>query len=403
MAVDQTVTGLTRLEDPYPHYAAWRAESPVLWDEPGNGWTVTGYEAVSAMLRDPRFGADREDIFFGHMDGERRNRFDYLARIQRAMMLFADPPLHTRLRGLVNRAFTPRVVAAMRETIQSVVDDLLDAVPPGGQMDVIRDLAYPLPTMVIARLLGVPAEDRDRLKAWSDDFAMFIGGGSRVPGVGERADASVREMASYLGAIVAARRVTPQIDLISTLLLAEERGDVLGDDELYATCILMLIAGHETTTNLIGNGVRALLDHPDERHRLIAGDVPMESAVEELLRFDSPVQVTSRRALADVAWDGQAIRTGQFVDLWLGAANRDPSRFPDPDDLLLGRPDNRHLAFGFGAHFCIGAPLARLEGTMAIGTLLRRFPELAHDEPGVPLVYADTTVFRALRRLPVRT
>ncbi|MEJ7762446.1 MAG: cytochrome P450, partial [Thermomicrobiales bacterium] len=163
-----------------------------------------------------------------------------------------------------------------------------------------------------------------------------------------------------------------------------------------------LIAGHETTTNLIGNGVLALLAHPAERDRLITGDVSMGSAVEELLRFDSPVQVTSRRALANVVWDGQTIGTGQFVDLWLGAANRDPSRFQNADSLVLDRPDNRHLAFGFGAHFCIGAPLARLEGTMAIGTLLRRFPDLALDATALPLTYAPTTVFRALRSLPVQ-
>lgn len=403
MAVDPVVPVMSWVEDPYPRYAAWRAENPVLFGVNGNGWTVTGYEAVAAMLRDARFGADREDIFFGHMDDERRDRFDYLARVQRAMMLFTDPPRHTRLRGLVNRAFTPRVVAAMRDTIQSVVDDLLDAVPAGGQLDVIRDLAYPLPTMVIARLLGVPPDDRHSLKTWSDDFAMFIGGASRVPGVAERADASVREMASYLQTVIAARRRTPEVDLISILLQAEERGDVLGDDELYATCILIVIAGHETTTNLIGNGVLALLTHPAERARLVAGHVTMDAAIEELLRFDSPVQVTSRVAREDIVWDGQTIRAGEFVDLWLGAANHDPTRFPDSNTLVLGRPDNRHLAFGFGAHFCIGAPLARLEGTMAIGTLLRRFPALALDEAALPLAHAETTVFRALLSLPVRT
>ncbi len=403
MAIDQTAARPTRLENPYPHYAAWRAENPVLFDATTNDWKVTGYEAVAAMLRDPRFGADREDIFFGHMDDGRRERVDYLARVQRAMMLFADPPRHTRLRGLVNRAFTPRVVAEMRDTIQTVVNDLLDAVADQDRLDVIRDLAYPLPTVVIARLLGVPAEDRHRLKVWSDDFALFIGGDSRSPGVGERADASVREMAAYLEAIVAARRTSPEVDLISTLLRAEERGDVLGDDELYATCILMLVAGHETTTNLIGNGVLALLSHPAERDRLLSGEVPIGSAIEELLRFDSPVQVTSRRALADVDWEGQSIERGQFVDLWLGAANRDPDRFANADALVLDRPDNRHLAFGFGAHFCVGAPLARIEGSMAIGSLFRRFPHLALDDAALPLAYAGTTVFRALRSLPVQT
>lgn len=402
MNLDQAPVTAPFSHDPYPQYAAWRAENPILFDAGWGGWTVTGYDAVAATLRDPRFGADRTEIFFGHLDADGRSRLQYLARIQRAMMLFADPPRHTRLRGLVNRAFTPRVVASMRDTIQMLIDDLLDATADRGQMDVIRDLAYPLPTMVIARLLGVPPEDRTRLKAWSDDFAVFIGGGATLPGVPERADASVRELSAYLREIVAERRRAPGVDLISGLLQAEERGDVLDEDELYATCMLVLIAGHETTTNLIGNGLLALLIHPGERARLQDDPALLPGAIDELLRYDSPVQVTSRIPRETFSWEGHTFRAGQFVDLWLGAANRDPARFPEPDRLDLSRVDNRHLAFGYGAHFCIGAPLARLEGERAIGTVLRRFPGLKLDPAALPLLHHDSSVFRALQALPVR-
>ncbi|HEV2109257.1 MAG TPA: cytochrome P450 [Thermomicrobiales bacterium] len=402
MGREQAVGGIPFTHDPYPQYAAWRADDAILYDRAWNGWTITGYNAVAAVLRDSRFGADRSEIFFGHLDMERRAALHYLARVQRAMMLFADPPRHTRLRGLVNRAFTPRVVASIRDTIQMVIDDLLDTIADRGQMDVIGDLAYPLPTMVIARLLGVPPEDRTRLKAWSDDFAVFIGGGAALPGVPERADASVRELSAYLQKIVAERRRAPGMDLISGLLTAEERGDVLDEDELYATCMLVLIAGHETTTNLIGNGLLALLIHPGERARLQDDWALLPSAIDELLRYDSPVQVTSRIVCESFRWDGHSFEAGQFVDLWLGAANRDPARFPDPDRLDLSRTDNRHLAFGYGAHFCIGAPLARLEGELAIGTVLRRFPDLKLDPTAFPLLHHDSSVFRALQALPVR-
>ena len=402
MSVDQAIVAQPFRYDPYAQYAEWRANGPIRYEAGWNGWTVTGYEAVAALLRDNRLGADRSDLFFGDLDPGRQRRLAYLARIQRAMMLFADPPRHTRLRGLVNRAFTPRVVMSLRGEIQAVIDRLLDDVAGQGRMDVIRDLAYPLPTMVIARLLGVPPEDRERLKAWSDDFARFIGGGAMLSDIPERADASMREMSAYLRDIVAAKRRAPGVDLISGLLGAEERGDILDEDELYATCILVLIAGHETTTNLIGNGLLALLLHPGERTRIRAIPALLSTAIEEVLRYDSPVQVTSRIVREPFAWQGHAFETGQFVDLWLGAANRDPIRFPEPDRFDLARPDNRHLAFGYGAHFCVGAPLARLEGELALATLLRHFEDMSLDPDALPLHHHETAVFRALTALPVR-
>jgi cytochrome P450 len=402
MSLDQASAPAPFSHDPYPQYDAWRAESPILYDASWGGWTITGYDAISAILRDSHFGADRSEIFFGELDSERRARLHYLARVQRAMMLFADPPRHTRLRGLVNRAFTPRVVASLRDQIQVVINDLLDMVADGDGMDVIRDLAYPLPTMVIVELLGVPTEDRVQLKAWSDDFAVFIGGGAMLPEVPERADASMRQMSAYLKDVVAGKRAEPGVDLISGLLQAEERGDVLDDDELYATCMLVLIAGHETTTNLIGNGLLALLLHPGERARIETDPALLPTAIDEMLRYDSPVQVTSRIARESFRWQGHEFRAGQFVDLWLGAANRDPTRFPDPNRFDPLRADNRHLAFGYGAHFCIGAPLARLEGELAIGTLLHRFPNFTIEAEALPLQHHESTVFRALKALPLR-
>ncbi|CAA9535115.1 MAG: Putative cytochrome P450 hydroxylase [uncultured Thermomicrobiales bacterium] len=387
--------------DPYPEYHAMRAEAPLRYEPGWNGWSATGYREVAALLREPRLKADRSELFFDHLDDARRAALEPLARAHAGMMLFADPPRHTRLRGLVNRAFTPRVVDALRGRVQAVIDGLLDAVVPAGRMDVVADLAYPLPTVVIAELLGVPAADRDLLKAWSDDFAAFIGGQAGAPEIAERANASVVAWTSYFHAVVEERRRAPGPDLISALLAASERGDVLDEDELVATALLVLVAGHETTTNLIGNGLLALLHQPNQLALVRDDPALLRGAVEELLRYDSPVQVTSRMAGEDFAWEGHGFRAGQFVDLWLGAANRDPAQFPNPDRLDVRREEVRHLAFGYGAHFCVGAPLARLEGQMALGTLLRRCPDVALDAASDALTHHETTVFRALRSLPV--
>jgi cytochrome P450 len=314
------------------------------------------------------------------------------------MMVFADPPRHTRLRGLVTKAFTPRVVEGLRGRVQAIVDDLLARVEPAGELDVIADLAIPMPTMVIAELLGVPATDRDRLKAWSDDFAAFIGGPTGHDGIA-RADRAIRELTAYFGEAVAHWRREPGDNLISGLVAVEEWGDSLSADELLATCVILLVGGHETTTNLIGNGLLALLHHPDQLRQLRGDMALIGPAVEELLRYDSPAQMTTRLASEDLTLGGARIGAGQLVKLWLGAGNRDPARFPDPDRLDLGRADNRHLSFGHGIHFCVGAALARLEGQVALATLVERFPNLVLT--GEPLAYHGTQVFRALKRLPV--
>jgi cytochrome P450 len=381
--------------NPYPTYAHLRALGPVHPDEAAPIWHVVGYQEVQAALRDPRLAADRSSWF---LSAEQRHVYPVLARVLPDMVVFVDPPRHTRLRGLINRAFTPRVVAGMRVRMQAIVDALLARVAASGELDVILDLAVPLPMLVIAELLGVAKDDRERLKAWSDEFAVFIGGPTDHAGVA-RAEQAIRELRDYFAEAVARWRSEPGENLISGLIAAEERGDALTPDELLATCVILLFAGHETTTNLIGNGLLALLRHPEQLCRLRDEPELMEPAIEELLRYDSPAQMTTRLASDDLTLGGAQIGRGELVKLWLGAANRDPARFPEPDRLDLGRIDNRHLAFGYGVHFCVGAALARLEGQVAIATLIERFPNLALTCE--PLAYHGTQVFRALKRLPI--
>jgi cytochrome P450 len=314
-------------------------------------------------------------------------------------LLMVDPPDHTRLRNLVTRAFTPRRIERLRGRIQTMTDDLLDAAEARGDFDFIRDLAYPLPVMVIAELLGAPTGDRERFKRWSDDIAVILDPiTTDVPMT--QVDASYGEAAAYLRRLFAARREEPRDDLISALVAAEADGDRLSEIELVAICMLLLGAGHETTTNLLGNGVLALLRHPEQRERLQAEPGLVEDAVEELLRYDSPVQITDRVATEDLELHGHRIRSGQVVGLILGAANRDPDQFSDPDCLDLGRTDNRHLAFGHGIHFCLGAALARLEAQIVLRTFLDRFPRFTGDPNQTD--YKRSMVLRGLQSFPLR-
>jgi cytochrome P450 len=386
------------LADPYPLYHRLRAEDPVHLDDPPGIWVLTRYADIAAVLRDPRFSSSRRALQADGAGPPPSGAGGPVARVFGLTMLFSDPPDHTRLRGLVNKAFTPRVVESLRPRIQRLVDELLDRVQEAGRMDVIADLAWPLPVTVIAELLGLPPEDRDKFKAWSTDLVSLT---AAEPGetIGERAQRSLFELAVYLNAVVAQRRAAPREDLISLLIAAEEKGDVLSTEELLANLVLLLLAGHETTTNLIGNGLLALLRHPDQLQRLRDDPALIPTAVEELLRFDSPVQGTRRITTAAVEIGGRRIPAGRPVVVLLGAANRDPAQFPDPDRLDLGRRDNRHLSFGQGIHYCLGAPLARLEGQIAFSTVLRRLPrlELATDR----LVWRDNPVLRGLTALPV--
>ena len=363
--------------DPYPTYHELRAEDPIWLFAKANTWIFTRHADVTAILRDPRF---RNGGIGSNTDllsvAERIPGVQLLLRAFRDMMLFKSPPDHTRLRGLVNKAFTPRRVEALRPRIQAIVDELLDACAARGEFDLIADLAVPLPVIVIAELLGVPPEDRDTLKDWSRRIAVILDGGVRMGGIPD-AGSAAGELVEYLARIFALRRREPRDDLISAMIAAQDRGDVLTDGEMLSNCVLILGAGHETTTNLIGNGTVALLEHPGELARLRDDPALARSAVEELLRFDAPVQLASRHAQTPLEWDGRKVDVDQELNLMIGAANRDPAVFADPDRLDLARSDNRHVAFGFGAHFCLGAPLARLEGQIALASLVRRFPNLA--------------------------
>ena len=371
--------GPKMLADPYPLYARLRSTDPVSWADQFGGWVLTRYADVTAVLRSPDASSDRAAAVRQRVGPEFQGMFE----LRSHMMLNADPPRHTRLRMLVNKAFTPKTVEELAPFIRAFVDKALDAAAARGRMELMADLAFPLPATVIAEMLGVPAEDRDRFKQWSDDTTAAAGNlpSNLSPEVLRKSVEGIRALQAYFRDIIARRRAEPRDDLISGLIKAQEEGDRLSDQELLANCVLLLNAGHETTTNLIGNGTYALLRHCDQRKRLHDDPSLIPTAVEELLRYDSPVQFTHRILTADVELGGKTLRAGQVVLLLLAAANRDPEQFPDPDKLDVGRQNNKHVAFGLGSHFCLGAPLARLEGRFVFEALLRRAPNLRLDGP----------------------
>ena len=361
--------------DPYPFYRRLQAEHRVYVSRMlGNVSILSRYDDVVAVLGDPRFSVDRAQAkIFQRMQPFRGLSPDFVAAIHSALLMI-DPPAHTRLRRLVNKAFTPRVVEGLRGRVESVVGEMLDAVAARREMELIAELAYPLPVIVIAELLGIPTTDRAQFKAWSDTLAVLLDPLQAGEGLSPT-ERAFREIAAYMRPIFAERRRAPRDDLISALVAVEEQGQTLSETELLTLTMLILGAGHETTTNLIANAVLALLRNPDERRRLQDDPALIASAVEEFLRYDSPVQMTDRVATADCEVAGHQVRKGMIVALLLGAANRDPLRFPDPDRLDIGRQDNHHLSFGHGAHFCLGAALARVEAQITISALLRRFPD----------------------------
>lgn len=364
------------LADPYTLFHWLRAEDPVYWSERVDGWVLTGYPVVVAILRDPRVSSNRHTDARTRLREAAREQARALREHLSLMMGNSDPPNHTRLRSLINKAFTPRVVEAMSSRIQALADQLLDAVQGAGRMDVIRDFAYRLPIIVISELLGIPAEDRTQFKQWSDDFIGFIAAGRPSVERAQRAQQSLLAMADYFRDIAAVRRRRTQNYLISGLMSTEERGQRLNEGELLAMCNSLLAGGHETTTNLFRNGLLALLRYPDQLRELRQTPAMIVGAVEELLRCDSPVQRLERFATQDLDLGRHRIRAGQRLWPMLGAANRDPAQFPDPDRLDIRRQPNPHLAFAHGIHFCVGAPLARVEGQIGFATLLRRFQKL---------------------------
>ncbi|MGH7334660.1 MAG: cytochrome P450 [Candidatus Rokuibacteriota bacterium] len=381
--------------DPYPAYRRLRELDPV-HQTPLGLWLLTRYDDVLVALRDARFGragfAPLLEAAYG-VPGDPGS----LPR----SMLFQDPPDHTRLRALVSKAFTPRVIEGTRSHIQDIVDRLLDRVEGTGGMDLIEDLAYPLPVTVICEMLGVPVEDHPAIRQWSADVARSLDalGLAAADDVVERGRAGRRALGEYFRRLVPERRRLMQHDLLSALIAAEEQGDKLSEGELISTCILLFIAGHETTVNLIGNGMLALLRHPDQLRLLREEPALIPSAIEELLRYDSPVQRTARVTNERVEVGGRTIDKGAMVVAAIGAANRDPAHFSDPDRLDITRRDNRHLSFGLGIHFCLGAPLARVEGQVAIGTLLRRRPRLGLTTATPE--WRESSTLRGLKALPL--
>jgi len=384
------------LADPYPLYHRLLTEAPVHWDPYLHAWVVTRYADVITVLHD--FSADRTPTpeQFAAMG---LAELGPIAQVMMRQMLFMDAPAHTRLRGLASMAFTPARVEALRSHIRDIVDDLMAPLFRAGRMDVINDLAAPLPAIVTAEMLGVPTSDCDTLKAWSADFAEVLGNFQHNPDRTQRTLRCVEEMSAYFRDAIQRMKTDPREGLINSFMTAEIDGDRLTEEEIIANCIVTMVGGQETTTNLIGNGVLSLLRNPDQLKRLREDLTLIPSAVEELLRYESPSQHTARIAPRDTEIGGKQIRKGQAVIAVMGAGNRDPERFPDPDRLDLGRTDNRHLAFGWASHFCFGAALARIEGQLVLEAIARRMINLEL-EPG-PLVWRDNLGLRGLTSLPV--
>jgi pimeloyl-[acyl-carrier protein] synthase len=381
------------LADPYPLYHRLQAEHPVFWDSYMHAWVVTRYADVVRVLRDFSAARIRTAEQLSAMDLSELNP---MARVMVKQMLFMDPPAHKRIRSLASSAFTPQRVEALRSHIRDIVRDLLAKVTVLGRMDVIADLAEPLPCIVTAEMLGVPVEDHPRLKLWSQDFAEMLGNFEHNAECVPRMLKSTEDMTAYFRAAMRKENLRPD-GLVSSLTNAEIDGDRLTEEEVIANCIITMIGGQETTTNLIASGTLTLLRNPCELEKLRGNLSLIPSAVEELLRYESPVQHTARLAPEDTVLGAKLIRKGQAVIGVLAAANRDPERFPDPDRLDIAREDNRHLAFGWGAHFCFGGPLARLEAQIVFEEMLKAFPNWSL-EPN-PLVWRTNLGIRGLTSL----
>jgi cytochrome P450 len=390
--------------DPFPLYADLRERAPIHRNEMGF-WVVARHADCLAVLRDRRSSSDSLNVVTERMpDGFRRvpEGMDTVAEAMLEMrpFLFRDPPDHTRLRGLVSKAFTPRVVESLRARTQDIVDELLDAALEAGEVDLVDAFAYPLPVRVICDLLGVPVDDQERFKEWSHALARGLDPDFLLTDeVVAAREGAVMQFAQYFFELLADRRAHPGDDLLSGLVRAEDEGSVLTEAELLSTCILLLVAGHETTVNLIAGGTLALLQQPDQLARLRDDPALARTGVEELLRYVSPVQLTGRAMTEDLELGDVTFEEGDFVMLLVASGNHDPDPFPEPEQLDLERSPNNHLGFGFGIHHCLGAPLARMEAQVALTTLVRRVPDLALATDAV--TYKHNVVLRGMEALPV--
>jgi len=386
------------LANPYPLYHKLRSHDPVHWDPYLHAWIVTRYEDVITVLQ--RYSADRSPspAFFEALGAP---EVAPVAKVMVKQMLFMDAPAHTRLRKLAGLSFTPARVRVLRDHIQQIATRLIDDVIErgSGRMELLADFAEPLPAIVTAEMLGVPVEDHINLKNWSVTFAEMLGNFQHNPDRLGGVLKAVENLQAYFQQAIKEQRVRPRDGLLHSFMIAEVDGDRFTDDEIVANCIVTMVGGLETTTNLITNGILSLLRNPEQLQRLRSEPDIMPAAVEELLRYESPSQHTARLAPDDVVLGGKKIAKRQAVIAVMAAGNRDPERFPDPDRLDFDRPDNRHLAFGWGAHFCFGAPLARLEGHIAFETLLQRFPLLELGDG--PLIWRENLGLRGLKTLPL--
>lgn len=399
LAIDDEVLSPERIADPHSYFSALREHDPVHWNEKYRAWFIHRYDDALDALRDPRFSSERIGAAYDRLTDEQKAQRQPTYDILMDWLVFRDPPDHTRLRRLVSRAFTPRAVEAWRDRITGVVDELIDGLSGRDNFDLIEDFAYPIPAVVIAEMMGVPPDDRDRFKDWSDDVMILVFGARGVGDRRARAQQGLIELAAYLGDLVTHYRQHPADNIISNLVEVSEGDDSLQDPEIVANCVLFLFGGHETTTNLIGNGIRVLLNHPDQLQKLRDDPSIIKSAVEEILRFDGPSKMEVRTLADQVEMGGKTLPAGDMVYLVQHAANRDPEVFDQPDQFDIARDPNNHIGFGFGLHFCLGASVARLEGTIALEALVRRLPNLELGPESE--VWVPTMLSRGLEHLPV--
>lgn len=390
------------LQDPYPTYTRLLEEGPLHYVDVGSKWavwSVFSHAECSAMAKDPRCSAKRAQQMLLPLPLSRQAEFSELARMLSLWLIFMDPPEHSRLRKLLNKGFSPVAIEALRPQVEALVDRMLEPLKPGMEVDLLQRFANPMPVGIISEMMGVPEALHGTFVDWSRAIAVFRGSPNRTVEHAQAAQEAMIHLTDYFRKTVADRKRQKGSDLISLLIDIEEEGEVLSEEELYAQCVALLFAGHETTRNLIGNGMYTLLQHPEQTAELRENPDMTRSAVEELLRYESPVQFTARVLKEDIEVCGQRIPKKWTILCMLGAANRDPKRFKDPNELDLKRLNNQHLAFSAGPHACIGSQLARLEGQVAILKLVQRFPKMKLAGPRPE--WASTFGFRGLKSLPV--
>ena len=388
------------IADPYGYYGRIRDLDPVYWNERWGGWLITRYDHVLQAFRDPgRFSSDRMASLSAELPPADRDRYGLLIRYLAKWFVFADPPYHTRARMLVNKAFTPASAEKLRARTRTIVREMLAERRRAGAMEFVTDFAQHLPVIVISEYLGVPVEDRLMIKEWSELISGIFFIRANEPDRRQRSQEGLEQLVRYFEPLVRERRTHPRDDLISALIQAEERGDLLSEEEVLATCTLLLFAGHESTTFTLVNGLLALLRHRDQWDRLRADPTLIKTAADEVLRYDGTVKATFRSIRAPVDLAGKRLAAGDRALLVLASANRDPARFPDPDRFDLTRTPNPHLAFGNGIHICLGAPLARLELQETYLALTELLPDLRL--VGDTVEYQPTIVNRAAVALPV--